>query len=86
MLEDLEDNGWRLVAKLPQPDWQNCSRMNSLPKHQRDFSWSVDEVTLLLDDVDAAYDRQDQQYFLGLVVFIGDSASRSKSYWTANSD
>jgi uncharacterized protein with ParB-like and HNH nuclease domain len=40
-------------------------------KHQRDFSWPVDDVTLLIDDVEAAIDRGDKQYFVGLVVFMG---------------
>ena len=42
-----------------------------VPTHQRDYSWSVDEVALLLDDVEAAYDRGDKQYFIGLMVFMG---------------
>jgi len=42
-----------------------------VPTHQRDFSWSVDEVALLIDDVEAAYDRKDEQYFVGLMVFMG---------------
>jgi Protein of unknown function DUF262/Protein of unknown function (DUF1524) len=42
-----------------------------VPTHQRDYSWSVSEVSLLLDDVEAAIDRKDRQYFVGLMVFMG---------------
>ena len=42
-----------------------------VPTHQRDYSWSVDEVALLLDDVEAAHARGDKQYFIGLMVFMG---------------
>ena len=42
-----------------------------VPTHQRDYSWSVSEVALLLDDVQSAYDRADKQYFVGLMVFMG---------------
>lgn len=42
-----------------------------VPTHQRDYSWKVDEVTLLLDDIEAACDRKDKQYFIGLMVFMG---------------
>jgi hypothetical protein len=43
----------------------------SVPSHQRDYSWSTDDVALLLDDVEAAKDRGDKQYFVGLMVFMG---------------
>lgn len=42
-----------------------------VPTHQRDYSWSIDEVALLLDDVEGALDRGDKQYFVGLMVFMG---------------
>jgi hypothetical protein len=42
-----------------------------VPTHQRDYSWSVGEVSLLLDDVEAAYDRRERQYFVGLMVLMG---------------
>lgn len=42
-----------------------------VPTHQRDYSWSVSEVSLLLDDVETAFDRKDKQYFVGLMVFMG---------------
>jgi Protein of unknown function DUF262 len=43
----------------------------AVPSHQRDYSWSVDEVSLLLDDIEAALVRGDKQYFVGLMVFLG---------------
>ncbi len=51
----------------------NYCRMSDfvVPTHQRDYSWSVDEVALLLDDVEAAHSRGDKQYFIGLMVFMG---------------
>ena len=42
-----------------------------VPTHQRDYSWSVDDVAILLDDVEGAFDRKDRQYFVGLMVFMG---------------
>jgi hypothetical protein len=41
-----------------------------LPRHQRDYSWTEDEVRQLLDDVDDAIERKDKTYFLGLMVFM----------------
>lgn len=43
----------------------------AVPNHQRDYSWTEDEVGLLLDDVEAALERGDRQYFVGLMVFLG---------------
>jgi hypothetical protein len=41
-----------------------------VPTHQRDYSWKIDDVALLLDDIESAYERKDEQYFVGLMVFM----------------
>src|SRR5262249_17539139 len=42
-----------------------------VPSHQRDYSWSEDEVEQLFDDLEAAISAGHNEYFLGLVVFQG---------------
>lgn len=42
-----------------------------VPNHQRDYSWTIDEVKQLLDDIDDAMARNDPFYFIGLMVFMG---------------
>jgi len=41
-----------------------------VPPYQRDYRWPVDKVTQLFDDIDAAIQRGDDRYFLGLMVFM----------------
>lgn len=41
-----------------------------VPSHQRDFSWTVDEVQQLFDDVADAKKSKNASYFLGLLVFL----------------
>jgi uncharacterized protein with ParB-like and HNH nuclease domain len=41
-----------------------------VPNHQRDYSWTEDEIGQLFDDIEAALDRADPVYFLGLMVFL----------------
>lgn len=41
-----------------------------VPNHQRDYSWTEDEVTQLFDDIDDAIDKDRPLYFLGLMVFL----------------
>ncbi len=43
----------------------------SVPNHQRDYSWTTDEVRELIDDVVAAIDNENTVYFVGLMVFLG---------------
>jgi len=43
----------------------------AVPTHQRDYSWTDDEVGLLISDVEAAIERTDSEYFVGLMVFMG---------------
>lgn len=42
-----------------------------VPSHQRDYSWTEDQVDQLFDDIEAAMDAKYNEYFLGLVVFQG---------------
>jgi hypothetical protein len=42
-----------------------------VPSHQRDYSWTEDQVDQLFDDIEAAMDARYNEYFLGLVVFQG---------------
>jgi len=45
-----------------------------VPSHQRDYSWTEDEVVELFDDIEAAIAAGHKEYFLGLVVFQGGQA------------
>ena len=42
----------------------------AVPNHQRDYSWTEDEVSRMLDDVEAAQSAEDETYFIGLMVFM----------------
>lgn len=41
-----------------------------VPNHQRDYSWTQDEVELLFEDIEVALQKQSAVYFLGLMVFL----------------
>src|SRR5919206_3817796 len=41
-----------------------------VPNHQRDYSWTEDQVRQYLDDIEDANERADEQYFIGLMVFM----------------
>jgi Protein of unknown function DUF262 len=41
-----------------------------VPNHQRDYSWTQDQISQLLDDIQDAIARDEAQYFLGLMVCI----------------
>lgn len=43
-----------------------------VPNHQRDYSWGVDEVEQLFDDIEGAAKKNTPIYFLGLMVFLRD--------------
>jgi hypothetical protein len=43
----------------------------SVPNHQRDYSWTVDEVKELVDDLTQALKNKNDAYFVGLMVFLG---------------
>ena len=40
------------------------------PNHQRDYSWTEDEVRQLFEDIEAALEKESAVYFLGLMVFL----------------
>src|SRR5258708_9858374 len=42
----------------------------SVPNHQRDYSWTEDEVRQLFDDIETAIEKETSVYFLGLMVFL----------------
>lgn len=42
-----------------------------VPKHQRDFSWSLDNVTQFIRDILGAFENSDPDYFIGLIVLLG---------------
>jgi uncharacterized protein with ParB-like and HNH nuclease domain len=44
----------------------------SVPNHQRDYSWTEDEIRQLFDDIESALDKGSGVYFLGLMVFLND--------------
>jgi hypothetical protein len=43
----------------------------TVPNHQRDYSWTEDEVNELLDEITAALTSNSPTYFIGLMVFLG---------------
>lgn len=48
----------------------------SVPPHQRDYSWSEDEIDRLFADVEQALTEGAEEYFLGLMVFKPDGKDR----------
>lgn len=42
----------------------------AVPNHQRDYSWTDDEVRQLFDDIETALEKDSSVYFLGLMVFL----------------
>jgi uncharacterized protein with ParB-like and HNH nuclease domain len=40
-----------------------------VPSHQRDYSWTEDQVDQLFDDIEAAMDARYNEYFLGWLCF-----------------
>lgn len=42
----------------------------SVPHHQRDYSWTEDEIEQLFEDVINALDSGQTEYFIGLMVFL----------------
>jgi hypothetical protein len=42
----------------------------AVPNHQRDYSWTDEEVRQLFDDIETALEKDSSVYFLGLMVFL----------------
>jgi hypothetical protein len=51
-------------------------RRYAVPAHQRDYSWSEDEIDRLFADAEQAIDEGADEYFLGLMVFKPESKDR----------
>src|SRR5271166_3694816 len=47
----------------------------AVPNHQRDYSWTEDEVRELIDDVVSAVENKNKVYFVGLMVFLGNDST-----------
>ena len=47
----------------------------TVPNHQRDYSWTVDEVRQMFDDIESARSAGDNTYFVGLMVFMESAAN-----------
>ena len=45
----------------------------SVPHHQRDYSWTEDEIEQLFQDIEDAQASQQEEYFIGLMVFMPSS-------------
>lgn len=45
-----------------------------VPNHQRDYSWTEDEVRQLFEDIDSAIDNKNLVYFVGLMVFLASDS------------
>ena len=41
-----------------------------VPNHQRDYSWTEDEVRQLFEDIGTAIEKENPVYFIGLMVFM----------------
>jgi len=44
-----------------------------VPNHQRDYSWTEDEIQQLLKDISDAQNSGQDEYFIGLMVFMPES-------------
>ena len=44
----------------------------TVPDHQRDYAWGADEVEQLFLDIERAFTEKASDYFLGLVVLVGE--------------
>jgi uncharacterized protein with ParB-like and HNH nuclease domain len=42
-----------------------------VPNHQRDYSWTEDEIREFIEDITGALDAKSKVYFIGLMVFLG---------------
>ena len=42
-----------------------------VPAHQRDFAWEKEDVESFFQDITAALNRDDPDYFIGLIVLLG---------------
>jgi hypothetical protein len=42
----------------------------AVPNHQRDYSWTEDQVRQLFDDIEGALEKESAVYFLDLMVFL----------------
>lgn len=47
----------------------------SVPNHQRDYSWTEDEVRELIEDVVTAVEHDSKVHFVGLMVFLGTDSN-----------
>jgi hypothetical protein len=47
----------------------------AVPNHQRDYSWTEDEVREFIDDIVSAVDNKTSVYFVGLMVFLGSDST-----------
>ncbi len=47
----------------------------TVPNHQRDYSWTEDEISELLEDITAALNTRNPTYFIGLMVFLGSDVN-----------
>ncbi|MEK6243071.1 MAG: DUF262 domain-containing HNH endonuclease family protein [Pseudomonadota bacterium] len=55
-------------------------RYFSVPQHQRDYAWPIGSVEQYVEDVVGALDRDDADYFLGLLVLVADDTSGTKRF------
>ena len=47
-----------------------------VPDHQRDYSWTVDEVEQFVADIEDARSSDQDEYFTGLMVFLSHKAGQ----------
>lgn len=47
-----------------------------IPHHQRDYSWTEDQLEQLFQDIEEAQDSNQSEYFIGLMVFMPGEQQR----------
>lgn len=68
------DAGEYPLAKVFSSDFEFA-----IPDYQRPYSWGTEQVLQLLDDLDGAIERdEDEPYFLGSLVLVRDSGRRTE--------
>ena len=46
------------------------NKMYFIPEYQRPYSWSIDNVSQLLDDLETSFSNEEPEYFIGSMICI----------------
>jgi hypothetical protein len=58
----------------------NQRRYFQVPLHQRDYAWPIGAVEQFANDICEAMERNDSEYFIGLIVLVDKDFTNSKRY------